>query len=56
MYNLYVRQMGRLIRLVHNRDLAVENIMTALVKQSAVLSSPSLRDEVLYEKLRSNTL
>lgn len=34
------RCMGHLIRFVHNRDLAVENIVTAFTRQQFVCSSP----------------
>jgi hypothetical protein len=45
------RCMGWLIRFVHNRDLAVENIMTAYVRLRFVLSSPPGTLNVLSDKL-----
>ena len=52
------RQVGRLIRYVRNRDLAVENIMTALVRQQFLLTGPpqELRTSDLYQKYRYTTL
>jgi hypothetical protein len=32
--------MGYFVRFIHNRDLAVENIMKALVRKAVVLNSP----------------
>ena len=40
MYTCVCRCMGWLIRFVHNRDLAVENIATAYARQIVVLSAP----------------
>jgi hypothetical protein len=33
--------MGRLIRFIHNRDLAAENIVTAYVRQRFLLAAPA---------------
>ena len=37
---IHFRCMGYFIRFIHNRDLAVENIMTANCRLRAVLNSP----------------
>lgn len=46
--------MGHLIRHVHNRDLAVENIHTAYVRMRLLLASPAgLLDNIL-ERIRQD--
>lgn len=48
--------MGWLVRFIHNRDLAVENIVTAYVRQRLVLSAPPLEREDLISKIALGTL
>jgi hypothetical protein len=43
--------MGHYIRFIHNRDLAAENIMTACVRNSFLLSAPEGTLGKLYEKM-----
>ena len=43
--------MGWLIRFIHNRNLAAENIVTAYVRQCFVLSAPTEEVESLYARL-----
>jgi len=38
----FCRCMGWLVRFVHNRDLAVENIVTAYSRQTVILSTPHI--------------
>jgi hypothetical protein len=45
--------MGHYIRFIHNRDLAVENIMTACVRHSFLLSAPPGELLSLYQKMIS---
>lgn len=48
--------MGWLVRFIHNRDLAVENIVTAYIRQRLVLSAPALEREDLLSKVALGTL
>lgn len=43
--------MGFLIRFIHNRDLAAENVVTAFMRQQFVLSAPPETLESLHAKL-----
>ena len=43
--------MGWLVRFIHNRDLAVENIVTAYIRQCMVMSAPVRAHEELFEKV-----
>jgi len=43
--------MGWLIRYIHNRDLAAENIMTAYVRQRFVMAAPAEALDSLHAKL-----
>lgn len=49
------RAMGWLIRHIHNRDLATENIMTAYCRLRLVLDSPAEAIEGILQKLTSHT-
>lgn len=46
-----VRCMGWLIRFIHNRDLAAENIVTAYTRQRFVLSAPQEALQSLHTKM-----
>jgi hypothetical protein len=49
------RMMGYIIRFIHNRDLAAENIMTAYCRLRLVLDSPPRAVTNLMDKLKSQT-
>ena len=48
--------MGHLIRFIHNRDLAAENIMTAACRQRALLNSPPVYAERLLRRAESRSI
>ena len=50
------RCMGWLIRFIHNRDLAAENIVTAYVRQRFVLAAPAEVLASLHAKLESSSM
>ena len=50
---VHVRCMGFLIRFIHNRDLAAENIMTANCRLRAVLNSPPDVVKSLLHRMQS---
>ena len=45
--------MGYYIRFIHNRDLAVENIMTAVCRARVVLDAPAGVVSSLLQRLQS---
>ena len=48
--------MGWLVRFIHNRDLAVENIKTAYIRQRLVLSAPAQERDALLEKIATGSI
>lgn len=52
----WFRCMGRLVRFIHQRDLATENVTRAYVRQSLLLSAPAKEIVGLVEAMREGTL
>lgn len=48
--------MGRLVRFIHNRDLATENIARAYVRQLLLLSCPARELAGLHQAVRDGTI
>ena len=52
-YSYTVRMMGYLIRFIHNRDLAAENIVTAYIRSQFLLQAPAQAITGLRQRFES---